>query len=344
MPNVWWYEKRQCWCADVPDRETSGKRKRLYLGQDKEAALSQLHRYLAEFHANAPTRRSQHQRLSLAALTARFLNWTKTNLSADTHYLYTLELRPFVQKHGARAAEDITPSDVEEQKSAIRKRGVKARTVNLFVQVIKRTYNWGVEQRLISDNPIKNVRRVPRDPPTDRSLEASDIEQFLERAHESEPLGDICEVLLHTGMRVGEALNLKWGDIDVRQRMARIFNHKTAHRGDQRPRTIPLNDRVIKILKNQSKTGKVVFIGEGGQPLTYSALKCRKGRLEEKYSEMPHVTFHQFRHTFATRLARNGVPERVAQEILGHASTLMTRHYTTTSAQEMLDAVQGSDG
>ena len=58
---------------------------------------------------------------------------------------------------------------------------------------------------------------------------------------------------------------------------------------------------------------------------------------------MPPVTFHQFRHTFATRLARSGTPERVAQEILGHASKLMTRYYTTASVGEMLEAVQGTD-
>ena len=59
---------------------------------------------------------------------------------------------------------------------------------------------------------------------------------------------------------------------------------------------------------------------------------------------MPHVTFHQFRHTAATRMARSGVPEKVAQEILGHASKLMTRYYTTTSVKEMLDAVEKIDG
>jgi integrase len=339
MPALWWYEKRQCWAADVPDVEKRGKRKRLYLGKDKSEAQSQLHRYLADYYAHRPPKRQPYERLSLLALTARFLMWCETNLAQSTAYLYRIELKPFAEKHGRRAAADITPADIEEQKTAIKKRGCKPRAINLFVQTIKRLYSWGVEQGLLKENPIRNVKRVPQAPPTDRNIQDGDIEKFLEHARKSEPLGAICEVLLHTGMRVGELLKLNWSDIDLERRLARVFEHKTAHRGEQRPRTIPLNDRVIEILQNQPKVAEVVFVGEDGQPLSYNALKCRKDRLEGKYPDMPRVTFHQFRHTFATRCARAGVPERVAQEILGHSSKLMTRYYTSTSPDELLDAV-----
>ena len=88
----------------------------------------------------------------------------------------------------------------------------------------------------------------------------------------------------------------------------------------------------------------VVFAREDGEPLTYNALRLRKGRLEAKHPDMPRITFHQFRHTFASNLAREGVQERVAQAILGHSSSLMTRYYTTTPVDEMLDAVQRLGG
>ena len=209
----------------------------------------------------------------------------------------------------------------------------------MFVQTVKRMYSWAVEQGLLDKNPIRNVKRVPKAPLQDRSLDDGRVEAFLQHAHLSEPLGDICEVLLHTGMRIGELLTLKWSDIDSERGVARVFDHKTAQRGDQRPRTIPLNEHVLNILQHQAEVSEFIFTGEAGQPLTYNALKCRKDRLESKYPDMPRVTFHQFRHTFATRLARAGVPERVAQGILGHASKLMTRYYTSTSLDEMLDAV-----
>ncbi len=137
---------------------------------------------------------------------------------------------------------------------------------------------------------------------------------------------------------------LRWAQPNLRESTCSIYDHKTASRGDQRPRTILLNDRVLEIINRQPRVNDAVFAGDNEQPLTYNALKCRRDRLEGQYGDMPHVTFHQFRHTFATRLARAHVPERVAQGILGHASTLMTRYYTTTAAEEILDAVGRLDG
>ena len=342
MPDVWWYARRGEWCADVPSMENSQKRVRLYFGSDKKTARQQLHTYLAGFYADGPSSQASTGKspLSLFALTARFLSWSETNLSKATQDVYRRQLKAFVERHGHRPAAQITPSDVEERKAAIRRAGNKARTINFFVQSIKRLYNWAVEQGLLADNPIRAVKKVPRDPPRDKSLDDDVVERFLEIAATSQPLGDFCELLLLTGMRAGEILHLKWENVDFGQGVARVFEHKTAHRGEQRPRTIPLSPRAIEIIQRQPEGSEFVFTNEEGRQLSYNALRCRRKRFEKKHPELPKITFHQFRHTFATRLARNGVPERVAQEILGHSSTLMTRYYTTTPISEMLDAVE----
>ncbi len=337
--DIWWYEKRQQWVADVPSIENPGKRKRLYLGADESQARQKMHSYMARYHAADTTEPTNSDTLSLFALVARFLSWAETNLSEATQDMYRIQLKNFTEQHGRQHAAEITPQQVEAEKAAIRERGCKPRTINFFVQSIKRLYNWAVEQGLLDESPIKNVKRVPKAPPQDRSLDQETVDQFLHYAKESQPLADFCEVLLNTGMRVGELLKLEWGYVDFERQIARVYDHKTASRGEQRPRTIPLNDRVAGILQRQAEVVDVVFTGEKGQPLTYDALKSRKDRLEREHEDMPHVTFHQFRHTCATRLAQSGVPERVAQEILGHSSTLMTRYYTTTSTDEMLDAV-----
>ncbi len=344
MADIWWYEKRGCWCADVPSIEKAGKRARLYLGTDENEARRRFHEHMVTYHAHRPTGQSEGDSLSLFSLMARFLQWTQTNLSESTYGTYRCHLRTFIEEHGGRPAADIGPQDVEQHKAAIKNRGCKPRTINIFVQCIKRLYNWAVEQGLLVDNPIKNVKRVPRAPLQDRSVAAAPVDLFLQYAHQGEPLGDICEVLFLTGMRVGELLKLGWDDIDWDQKVARIYDHKTAGRGEQRPRTIPLNDRVLEILRAQQKVADTVFTNTAGKPFTRSALKCRKDRLERKHADMPHITFHQCRHTFATRLARAGVPERVAQEILGHSSRLTTRYYTTTPLDEMLDAVSQING
>ncbi len=341
MPDVWWYEKRACWCADVPHPTEKGRRQRLYLGPDKRDAQRRLHEALARYYSidELPDGRPTAALYSLAKLVAVFSQWGETNLAACTVERYMYALRSFVEKHAATVAAEIQPTEVEQHKARLKASGVSPRTVNFFVQAIKRLYTWAVEQGLMEDSPVRHVKRVPKAPSKDRSLSGEEVDTFLKYAGECQPLGHVCETLLNTGMRVGELLRLRWSDIDFGQCLARIYDHKTAHRGDQKPRTIPLCGRVLEIIRAQSQVSGFVFTGENGQPLTNNALKCRKDRLEKKHPDMPHVTFHQFRHTFATRCARAGVPERIAQEILGHASKLTTRYYTSTSRDELLDAV-----
>jgi len=339
VPDIWWYESRGCWCADVPQPEENGGRTRLYLGADEREARRKFHEYMASYHAGLPDPQGRSEQVTLYRLAAQFLRWAKTNLSESTYETYKHQLREFVDRHGHEAAAEITPGQVEEQKARIKARTTRARTVNFFVQSIKRLFNWAVEQGLLEDNPIRNVKRIPRDPPRDRTLKPAEVEDFMDYARRRQPLGEFCEVLLYTGMRVGELLSLRWSQIDFERGIARISNHKTAGRGEQRPRVIPLNDRVVEILQQQPRGSDVVFTGDYDQPLTYDAIKCRKDKLERENPDMPHVTFHQFRHTFASRLAEAGVPERVTQAILGHSSKLMTRYYTVTPVHEMLDAV-----
>jgi integrase len=62
--------------------------------------------------------------------------------------------------------------------------------------------------------------------------------------------------------------------------------------------------------------------------------------LRKKHPELKGFGFHKLRHSCATHLAKQKVPERVAAAILGHSSTLMTRYYTNTDADEMIEAVE----
>jgi len=341
VPDMWWYEKRKCWCADIPDPKGRTKRRRLYLGTDKRKAKHKLFEALARCYADEPTEQPASQgNPSLAKVMARFCEWAETNLAKSTLERYIYALRPFVEEHGHRAAAEINPLMAETQKAKLKREEASPRTINYFVQALKRVLNWAVDYSLVKENPVARLKRVPKAALKDKSLDDETICEFLCYAHTREPLGDVCEVLLNTGMRVGELIKLRWSDVNLENRVARLFEHKTAQRGNQKPRTIPLNDRVMEILEAQSHHRDFVFTGESGQPLTYAALMCRKQKLDKKHRDMPRITFHQFRHTFATRCARAGVPERVAQEILGHASTMMTRYYTNTPVAEMLDAVK----
>ena len=354
MPiDIWQYEKRGCWCADVPTRTG---RKRLYLGSNEKKARAQLHRYLAEFYEkldpdsaeDAPVVRHGSDSISLLELAVNFLNWNKANRATGTWQGYRNGLRHVTRRHKNTLAGELTVADIEKIKTQMIEDGYQARTINIMITAVKRLYNWGRKQGLIRDNPLGGLEHVSKHVnapkrPKDRHLPLDRALEYIEVLRNSPPVGEMAEMLLLTGMRIGELTRVTWGDIDFEQHMIRLERHKTSeHTG--RPRIVPLCKRALEILRAQAREDvdaeEPVFRGEDGQAFTVSALHCRLQRLRKKHRELKDFSFHKMRHTCATYLARQKVPERVAQAILGHNSTLMTRYYTATDPDEMIEAVE----
>ncbi len=331
-------------------------RKRLYLGPGEPKARAELYRYMAQYFADldesAGDSRTALKRtgnsISLIALAVDFLRWTKANRTDATWNCYRGGLKHITRPYKHKLALELTPSDVEKVKQEMISQGYAARTINIVVGSTKRMYNWAVKQALLAENPVAGVEHVSKhvnapDHPPERYLPLERALACIELCQESQPLGDMCELMLLTGMRVGEVVRVTWQDVDVEQRMLRLERHKTSGH-TARPRTVPLCDRAVAILSKYAsddlELDGPVFRGHGNQPLTPDSLLHRLRRLQGKHPELKDFTFHKLRHTCATYLARLKVPERVAQAILGHSSTLMTRYYTATDKDEMIEAVE----
>jgi len=351
--DIWWYESRGQWCADVP---TGDGRKRLYLGPNKQEARAELHRHMAKYYdgleGKEPDSRARTkgggESIPLVELAVRFLDWNKANRAHGTWRNYRDGLKHVTKPYKDKLATELSPTDIEDIKQEMVSDGYRARTINIMITAVKRLYNWAVKQEFLEENPLDGVERVSEhvnapDRPEDKYLSWEKARDCIEICRQSPPLGQMCEFMLLTGMRVGEVVRLAWADIDLDEKFIRLERHKTSGHTN-RPRTIPLCKRAIEIISDQSHDGmepdETVFRGDNGQTFTVSALHCRLKRLRKKHPELKDFSFHKLRHTCATYLARQKVPERVAQAILGHSSTLITRYYTATDPDEMVDAVE----
>jgi len=352
--DIWWYEARGQWCVDVPSPQG---RRRLYLGRNEAKARAELHRHMARYYDgledngvdSRPVLRRPASSISLIELAVRFLKWNRANRSRATWRGYRDGIKHVTRRHRDKLAHELAPSDIEDLKADMVEKGYAARTINIMVTAIKRMYNWAVRQGLLKESQLAGVEHVSKhvnapEHPDDKHLTIERALECIEICRESPPLGDLCELLLLTGMRVGELIRATWGDVDFGQNLLKLERHKTSAWNSNRPRMIPLCERSMEILARQAAgdvtDSQPVFVGENGQPFTGSSLHCRLRRLREKHSALEGFTFHKLRHTCATYLARLRVPERVAQAILGHSSTLMVRYYTATDKDEMIEAVE----
>lgn len=157
-------------------------------------------------------------------------------------------------------------------------------------------------------------------------------------------LGPVLRVLIltaaMTGLRQSELLGLRWRDVHWSAQRIRVRNaftrgeHSSRGKSDLLTRrSVPMADRVVAELDGWSK--RSVYTGETrlvfahpqtGKPLDRS--KVTK-RFQEACvdAEVRVITFHELRHTFATRMAAQGVPLRKLQEWLGHADIKTTQIY-----------------
>lgn len=152
----------------------------------------------------------------------------------------------------------------------------------------------------------------------------------------------LVDFLSESGLRIGEAIALEYGDIDFGKRQVRVC--RRLYRGRIGPpksrygkRTIPLTERMAQQLWNAQKASQspLVFPSSTGGHLDVT----NQYRWLEKAgvaAGVPWIGFHSFRHTCATRLFRSGWNARQVQLMLGHATSAFTMAvYVHTLSDEL---------
>ena len=162
-----------------------------------------------------------------------------------------------------------------------------------------------------------------------RYLAADEIEKLLDACgcSDNPQLYPFVAVALNTGMRLGELTALEWKDIDFKRGIIRVDNKKDHHTKNYQVRTIPMNDTLADVLRRIPRRldSSYVFQRKGGEKFR----KMRTGfENAVKRAGIPHVRFHDLRHTFASHLVMGGVDIRTVQELLGHKDIRMTMRYS----------------
>lgn len=142
-------------------------------------------------------------------------------------------------------------------------------------------------------------------------------------------------IAIHTGMRKGEVFGLTWGDVDLlrgRIIVQRSYNGPTKN---GKSRIIPISSTLEKVLLarmpiNSDNCIEDVKILKQFDPNPYLKALCKK-------ADIPTITFHNLRHTFATLALESGKSPKIVQETLGHSNVSTTLDIYWGSTQERID-------
>jgi integrase len=163
-------------------------------------------------------------------------------------------------------------------------------------------------------------------------------------------LPTLIPLLLLTGMRVGEALSLAWGQVDLIEKTITVGRAKTSNGTG---RIIPINDDLGRVLARHRRWFEDRFgqpqpnhhLFPWGKPVPSDparhATDITWGWDQLRKDTKVSCRIHDLRHTFATRLAENGVPESTMLALMGHMSRAMLERYSHIPMTAKRDAVAG---
>ena len=255
---------------------------------------------------------------TLAELGERYIEYAKLHKRSwkrDVQMLGHLQLF-----FGPAKLRDITPLRVEEYQQ-VRVKNVRPATSNREMALLKHMFNmaerWGQHQ---GANPVRLVKFLPEDNQRFETLSESQEENLLLA---SPPyLRDMILFAINTGLRTSDIFNLQWKEVDIEQQRLKKIVKKS-----DKPLSLPLNDTAFGIIavRKAVEHGPYVFYN----PMTGGKFKDVKGALlaAVKRGGLPKTTWHMFRHTFASRLTRDGVDIVTVKELLGHANISTTMRY-----------------
>lgn len=271
--------------------------------------------------------------------------WDSYRRNLEIHVLPTLGRRPLQQ---------ITPAmlnrlyaDLMEHGNRRQAGGLSAKTIRYIHTTLHKTLADAVDAELLARNPAERAK-PPRASSARlgelRCWEARELACFLEAVSGSR-LGALWRLLAMTGMRRGEALGLRWSDIDfehsrlsVRRALVSVgYSVVESTPKTHQARVIDLDVATVEVLSAHRlrqdaerdewgpgyQRSELVFTREDGSTLHPDGVTQLFER-EVARAGLPRIRLHDLRHTHASIALRAGVPVKVISERLGHESPAFT--------------------
>lgn len=275
-----------------------------------------------------------------AAGKATFGAWAETWLESldlkpatRANYVSNLNSRVLPTFGKAQLAR-ITPAAIRTWQTRLRDEGLSAASIRQARQVLSAALDMAVADGLIIRNPAASVKPPKVRPRRQQFLTAEQVEELAEACEERQPgTGAVVFFLAWSGLRWGEAVVLRWENVDIDRRRVEVKVSATEVSGrlewgspkTHEERAVILPQFVIDRLGRPGPPDALVFSAPRGGPLRNSNFRKSVWDPALKASEMPaDLVPHDLRDTAASLMIASGASIKAVQRALGHASAAMT--------------------
>ena len=273
--------------------------------------------------------------------------YAKPNLKPQTWQGYQQKLNAYIlPEFGVRKLKDFSPALLTEfyqSVSGIRKETLSEGSLKAIHKTLNSIFSCAVRQGFIEKNPCNNAM-VPKSKNASTKryyMTPEETQLFLNLTAEPTQENVIYQILLHTGMRVGECLALSWADVNFSTGFIHIKHNLIYSSGEwtistpktaSSSRTIAISDPVrelfsaqrnlhterVRVLGGQVQHPEMIFISVTGKYVSRNCLSNNFRKLV-KGTPIEFMTIHMLRHSNASILINAGVDIKIVSEHLGHA-------------------------
>jgi integrase len=279
---------------------------------------------------------------TFAAVAEKFIAFAKANGERKAEELERDIRQHFSPVWEARPVESITAHDIAAIIEPLVKRGKRAHAHNLFGHA-RRLFRWAIPLYL-DHSPCAQLspkRLIGERQKRSRVLTNDEIAALWRATrHGRVPYDPLYRALMLTALRVGEASEAQWSEIDLKARVWVIPAPRMKKTGSEaKPHLVPLTDELVQLLESipRFSKGTYVFSADGGRnPIRANAMSKPKARLDRrmllalrvlarkrgedpKRVTLPDWVNHDLRRTVRSNLSALRISEEAREAVLAHA-------------------------
>ena len=266
--------------------------------------------------------------ISFTDASAQFNNYlTKKGKASATILAYTndiSQLAKFLVQKGLTVVSSVNADLLDQFKTELANQKYTAKSISRKINSIKTYFRFLKDEQLIDSDPAISVSHPKYEVKPPRILSKTEYRALRDACRSDNRVYAIVELMLQTGVRIGEVANLRMEDLKTDEIYIQPFE---SHLG----RTIPLNQAAKDALKRYlgerpTIGGKAVFITKTGRPFLIRNIRSSIERYFE-IAEVKDTKVNDLRHTWIFHHLSAGTPLVVISKLAGHKRLSTTEKY-----------------